>query len=238
MITMNKKAHTLWYRVTGRKKIQELTSQFREKLGIPKSGFQDSDKADFFLKKVSNNNSKMGLIADYLKGCKEDIDIPHQLTRTMMVHLVNDWVYLKDIDINECELDLSEYFKNGKIKIQFGVFTPLKDIERFINKKGWEIRFFQSYYLKKHGLKKPGRIRSSKAENLDRDSHIYYLGTTYSKNELYQQLKSLDPKSPDKLYKEQIISRLMERIFKNKISSDTVKMIISRQKKLREGPAR
>lgn len=249
MKAKNPKAQELWRRIIIRKKIQELTAQYRDILGISKGGFKKGSEILEFEEKIETDPRLHDSFEQYIKECREDTDIAEEFIPTAMLnHLTyRGEVNVSDINLSGCQIDISEFLKTGKLKIEIRFDATIKDLKGFINQKSKYIRFLQQIYLEMHNLKLK-RIKPS--PNDIRDMHIYYFMTNYTKKELYEQLKNIRSALPDKekskkgilpmedkMSKEEILERLLRIApppFQMNVGMSAIKTATARQKRLRE----
>ena len=223
------KSNELWHRIIVRKKVRELVEKFRTEWNIPKYGFDDEEKTKKFM--LENRGKFWKPLNEYIKQCREDISFPNdaQFQYEMIWHFINGHADGEGLNFTGCDLDLSNYNKDGTIAIKIGVNSTAEDVKDFINSKKGFIVALQKDYRKKHNLK-TSKIRSS--NNRSRDALIYYFAQRPI-NELYQAVLNKDPDYVRPGYKEAIIKKLLEE-FRLKINDTEIKMIISRQRKLRD----
>ena len=241
----NTKAEELWHRIIIRKRVQELTTEYRKILGVPEEGFKDRSKANAFFKKIlKNNKNKLQYFNEYVNKCKKDIKIPDGFNYAMFRYLFEGKRNAPDVNLTGCELS---HVRNGAITIKVSINSTIEDIKSFVERERRMIKYLQKKYREKHKLSSPKRIRTTK-KNRRRDTLIYFL-STFSKDELCELslktelYKGLFPYSnPNEISKENILStpkeiiiqRFVEKKMNISISPEIVRTIIARQKKLRE----
>ena len=242
------KAQELLRLIVIREKIQKLTKEYRVILGIPQGGFEKESEVLAFEEKIKTDSYLYSFFEQYIEECREDIDILEEfIPTTMLYHLAyNGHVDVSKMNLNECQIDLLDFFNTGKLKIEIKASTTIKDLKEFVNQKSKYIRFIQDIYFELYKLKRPKRIKPS--PNDIRDMHIYYFMTNYTKKELYEQLKDILSKlsnkekgilsrTEDGMKKEEILARLLKiypKPFQMNVSPDVIKTVTARQKRIRE----
>lgn len=144
----------------------------------------------------------------------------------------------KTLNRTTCELDYetianigetstARRWKNGHqpfITLYISDLASKEDIKKFIDKNWNVIRD----YMNLQWAGKPRIIRPIKEEDRKIHEQIYYLSLR-SKKELSTQYNIKKP------YKEDVISKIIKEKYGKDYSSDNIKQIIARQKKLRKG---
>jgi hypothetical protein len=141
--------------------------------------------------------------------------------------LVENKADLTNVDVSGVDWNFEEFKTKGIISISLEPTATISDLNQFINRKKRHITALQNSYLKSHNLRR-GKLKPSK--NFDRDLFIYYFNSL-SKEQLLRYSGGV-PASKDILIK---------RIFKlkfpeYKITSDIVRAVVARQKRIREKP--
>ncbi len=227
------KAEECWWKIMTREKISNLTKEYRKKLEIPENGFGDKSTMISFLKNIPKDKYKY--VGEYISECKKDMEIIEKFRFYMIEYLITGKRYgVISANLTGCELSLENLKKEGTIDIKIGFNSSLEDIKEFIERKYSFIKAMQREYKKENKLPPKKRIRIS--PNKERDNVIYHLSKKFSSNELKELLKEKNPEieNMNYLYKEDMIKRIIKNIFNINVNGETIKMVIARQKKMRE----
>ena len=214
-------------------------SKLRAKFCINPAGFKSDDERNHWYSNLSLNEadeywenaydlfmkyslpiSSQWLIDYYI--CRNSI-LPFSVNTLNSVTCELDYETIANIG----ETSTARRWKDGRqpfIALYISDLASKNDIKKFID-RSWNA---MQDYMKLQWVGKPRIIRPIKDENRKLHEKIYYL-SRQPKKMLSTQCNS------NKTYKEDIISDIIKEKYNKEYSSDNIKQIIARQKRLRKG---
>ena len=210
-----------------------VAMQFFDNLNIKKGFHLTTTKYRKLLNSEKNEKLKMIYIHDYILECEKYFDYRQdRIAEFLYEYITTEKINLDKINIAYCSLyyidkELSKASNKilpGGVYLAIDENASIDDIYFYIQKQKNGIRKAQEKSRKEWNIKKEAKKSISK--NSVRDLIIYEL----SKKDIAELITN--SKIEIKLrYKDQVISSIMEKMG-YKVSSDNVRNIISRQKKI------
>lgn len=229
-----------WQRIVLDGRVDALAVKWREKVGVPRNGFDTHDEYEIWHKEILEKNKEKERISETQKFVDEAVDlIPYSgtLSKIDFRCLMIDFFYLGGVDVEEFEkLEFSGmqvlFAKDGKFhfsaskKLEDGVyikinpFLKVSKIKEYIEREKALIRSAQDLYFQALKINKPKKIKIPTHFNRDR---IILMLDGYSNKELK------DKYGVSKAYKHMTISSVMNNLGAKEVTPEIVKSIIQRR---------